>query len=75
MLSNTIVKALDGTDILKYRIKLCNAIFAVGVSLPTTYDVGFYRGMEHALTILDNFCNDEFKKALNKKFGGAKDDI
>lgn len=132
MLSNTIVKALSGTNILNYRMKLCVAIFANSVDLPTTYDVGylrgmehalyllddmcteeikisisnaniakyrkilldaigaheamtgkteynnaFYEGMQHALTILDNFCNDEFKaacvKALNKKFGGAKE--
>lgn len=66
MLSNTIVKALDGTNILKYRIKLCNAIFAVGVSLPTTYDVGFYRGMEHALYLLDEMCKEEFEKCLKE---------
>lgn len=64
MLSNTIIKALAGTDILEYRKILCVAIFAIGESLPTEYDIGYYRGMEHALYLLDEMCRKEFDKCL-----------
>lgn len=66
MLNNTIVKALAGTDILKYRMILCTAIFAISESLPTTYDIGYYRGMEHALYLLDEMCKEEFEKAVKE---------
>ena len=62
MLSNKIVKALEGTYIFNYRIKLCTALFAVGVNLPAEGD-GYYRGMEHALYLLDEMCRQEFEKA------------
>lgn len=65
MLSNTIVKALEGTSILKYRMKLCIALFAAGVSLPTEGDSGYYRGMEHALYLLDEMCRQEFEKVIS----------
>lgn len=65
MLSNTIVKALEGTDILKYRMKLCTAIFAAGVILPTKGDGGYYRGMKHALYLLDEMCRQEFEKVIS----------
>lgn len=67
MLSNTIVKALTGTDILKYRMKLCTAIFACSVDHDTTYDVGYWRGMEHALYLLDKMCQEEFDKCLKEE--------
>lgn len=66
MLSNTIVKAFSGTDIMNYRMKLCVAIFANSVDLPTTYDVGYVRGMEHALYLLDEMCKEEFEKCLKE---------
>lgn len=65
MLSNTIVKALYGTDIMNYRMKLCVAIFANSVDLPTTYDVGYVRGLEHALYLLDDMCTEEIKIAIS----------
>lgn len=80
MLSNTIIKALAGTDILKYRMKLCIAIFACSVDHDTTYDIGYWRGMEHALYLLDQMCREEFEKAIKqpkkvKMNGGIKYDI
>lgn len=61
MLSNTIVKALEGSYIFNYRMKLCIVLFADGVNLPTE---GYgYRGMEHALYLLDEMCRQEFEKA------------
>lgn len=64
MLSNTIVKALEGTYIFNYRMKLCTVLFAAGVSLPTEEGDGYYRGMEHALYLLDQMCRKEFAKAI-----------
>lgn len=71
---------ISNVNIVKYRNILLDAIEAhEAMTAQTDYDKAFHQGMKHALTILDNFCNDEFKaacvKALNKKFGGAKDDI
>lgn len=63
MLSNTIVKALEGTDILKYRMKLCTALFAYGVI--TGDDSGYYRGLEHALYLLDEMCRQGFEKVIS----------
>lgn len=72
--------SIANTNLAKYRKILLDAIDAhEAMTGQTEYDNAFHLGMKHALTILDNFCNDEFKaacvKALNKKFGGAKDDI
>lgn len=83
MLSNTIVKALSGTHIMNYRMKLCVAIFAHSVDLLSTYDIGYLRGMEHALYLLDQMCQEEFKKCLKevkemiylKKIHRDKDDL
>ena len=62
MLNNAILKAFEGTYIFNYRMKLCTALFAAGVNLPTEGD-GYYRGMEHALYLLDEMCRKEFEKA------------
>ena len=33
----------------------------------TEYDLGFQRGMEHVLYLLDNFMTEEWKKQINKE--------
>lgn len=71
--------SISNTNLAKYRKILLDALDAhEAMTGQTDYDKAFHQGMQHALTILDNFCNDAFKaacvKALNKKFGGAKND-
>lgn len=73
--TDSIKIAAANTNIAKFRMILIKAIDAHRSMInQTEYDYAFRQGLLHALSILDNFCNDEFKKAcikdINKKFGG-----
>lgn len=73
---DTVIKiAAANTNIAKYRKILLEAIDAHRAMInQTEYDKAFRQGMKNALTILDDFCDKEFKKAcikaINKEFGG-----
>lgn len=64
MLPTKIKRAIANSNVGKYRKILLRCIDANSKSImETQYDVGFQRGMEHALYLLDKMCRDEFEKA------------
>ena len=78
--TDSIKIALANTNIAKYRKILLEAMDAHrAMKNQREYDYAFRMGMKHALEILDDFCDDTFKKAcmeaINKEFGGLKNDI
>lgn len=67
MLSTNIKRAIANSNVGKYRKILLRCIDAnSGTIMETQYDVGFHRGLEHALYLLDKMCRDEFEKACKK---------
>ena len=72
MLSKDIKRAITNTNVGKYRKILLRCIDADGKAfMETQYDIGFHRGLEHALYLLDQMCMDEFEKAIKPpKKGG-----
>jgi hypothetical protein len=72
VISKEINRAIKNTNVGKYRKILLRCIDAAGKAFTETqYDIGYYRGLEHALYLLDQMCRDEFEKAIKPpKKGG-----
>lgn len=64
MLPTNIKRAISNSNVGKYRNILLRCIDAYSKSIKATqYDVGFQRGLEHAMYLLDTMCMNEFEKA------------
>lgn len=68
MIPECVKRAVFNSNLAKFRKILTRSIKAHSeMRGQTEYDLGFQRGMEHVLYLLDNFMTEEWKKQINKE--------